>query len=286
MSCSAIDSQERSENAMVERPRKRRWTQFGVGTLLLIVAVFAIWFGRAAYLARQQRQAIHLIEELGGTIVFDHAYEGSDEPGAPARLRQFLGDEYFRRIQGVAIVSEDFLDDHLAELARLGDLKVLRFHSSKVTDDGIRWLRKCEQLESLEIRWASITDPAMADIANLKTLKELWLLNTRVGDDGLGHLVGHPRLSTLIVGNFVPHEAEALREAVRYDRYSSPISDGGLQAIAKIPSLTSVDLMMCRETSNQRASFARERPNVKLTGGTGYTKVPPGYLYPSELPRK
>ena len=268
------------------RPRKRRWTQFGVGTLLLIVAAFAIWFGRASYLARQQLQEIHLIKELGGTIVFDHAYEGSDESSAPEWLRQFLGEEYFRRVRGVAIVSEDFTDDHLAELARLGDLKVLRFHSSKITDEGVRWLRSCDQLESLEIQWASITDAAMAEIGNLKKLKELRLMNTRVGDAGLGHLVSMPRLSTLMIGNFAPLEAEALSELVLYDRYSSSIGDAGLQAVAKIPSLSDLSLMLCSETSNQVAEFARVRPDVKLTGGTGYTKVPPGYSYPNELLEK
>jgi hypothetical protein len=194
------------------RPRKRRWTQFGVGTLLLIVAAFAIWFGRAANLARQQRQAIHLIEELGGTIVFDHAYDGSDEPPAPEWLRQFLGEEYFRRVQGVAIVSEDLTDDHLEELAGL--------------------------------------------------------------------------FSTLMIGNFLPHEADTLTQSVQSDRYSSPVTDVGLQAIARISTLTDLDLMMCRETQEQLAEFARQRPDVKVTGGTGYTKVPPGYSYPNELLEK
>ncbi len=264
----------------MERPRKRRWTQFGVGTLLFLVTIFAMWFGRAAYLARQQRQAVRLIEGLGGAVVFDHSYEGATEPRGPAWLRQFLGEEYFRRIQGVAIVSEDFTDDHLHELAGLGDLKVLRFHSSKVTNDGMKRLSECRQLESLEIQWASIDDSAMADIGRLKNLKELRLMNTRVGDAGLGQLVSLPRLGTLMIGNFVPHGADALPETVQFERYSSPITDAGLQAIAQIPSLTDLDLIMCRETSTGLAEFARKRPNVKVTGGTGYTDVPPGYSYP------
>jgi hypothetical protein len=262
--------------------RRGRWFQFGFGTLLLVVAICGIEFGRIAYLARQQREAVRLVENLGGTVVFDHKYEGATEPAGPEWLRAWLGEEYFRRVQGVALVSENFTDEGLSILASLGDLKVLRFHSSQVTDEGISKLRACEQLESLEIRWAEITDAAMADIATLRNLQELRLENTRITDAGLDHLVNMPRLSDLMIGNLAPHGADALPEAVQSERYSAPLTDTGLEAIAKIPSLTSLSLMWCRETPAGLAKFSEARPNVKTYGGSAraYTKVPPGYSFP------
>lgn len=138
---------------------KRRWFRFGIGTLLLAVAICAIWFGRVSYLARQQREAIRLIESLRGMVVYDHTYEGASEPNWPEWLRAWVGEEYFRRVQGVALASEDFTDEGLKILALLSDLKVLRFHSSQVTDEGIAKLRVCKGLESLEIRWAQLPTP-------------------------------------------------------------------------------------------------------------------------------
>ncbi len=260
----------------------RRWFQFGFGTLLIFVTICGIWFGRIANLARQQREAVRLVEGLGGTVGFDHNYKGLDETDWSGWLRAWLGEEYFRRIRGVALVSEDFTDDELAVLASLGDLKVLRFHSSRITDEGIAKLSTCQELEALEIRWARITDAAMPHIGTLKNLKELRLDNTRVTDAGLKHLRNLLQLSDLMIGNYAPHGADALSEAVQQTRYSAPFTDAGLEAIARIPSLTSLSLTWCRETPAGLAKFLEARPNVKTYGGSGhsYKKVPLGYSYP------
>jgi hypothetical protein len=260
---------------------KRRWFQFGFGTLLLVVTLCAIWFARIAYLARQQRDAIRLIESLGGSVAFDHNYEEASEPPWPQWLRVWLGEEYFRRVNGVALVSEDFTDEGLATLASLGDLKVLRFHSSKITDGGIAKLRGCKGLESLEVRWAGMTDGGMAHIGSLKNLKELRLENTRVTDEGLRYLTELPQLFELMIGNYAPHAADELPEEVQQGRYSAPITDVGLEAIAKIPILTSLSLTWCRETSAGLARFSEARPNVKTYGGSkhAYTNVPAGYSF-------
>jgi hypothetical protein len=264
------------------RFRARRWYQFGFGTLLIAVTVCGVWFGRIAYLAGQQREAIRLIESLGGTVVFDHKYEGSNEPPWPDWLRGLLGEEYFRRVQGVALGSEDFTDDGLSTLASLGDLRVLRFHSSKVTDEGIAKLRACKRLESLEIRWSGITDAAMADVSTLKNLKELRLYNTRITDAGFMHLVDMPQLTDLMIGNYAPIDAQTLPEADQQEQYSAPITDKALESIAKIPGLTSLSLTWCRETPAGLAKFSEARPNVKTYGGSGraYTPVvPTGYSF-------
>ena len=262
--------------------RRRRWFQFGFGTLLLVMALCGTWFGRIANLARQQRDAIRLIEGLGGTVVFDHTYEGANVPPRPGWLRAWLGEEYFRRVQGVALASEEFTDDDLWILASLADLRVLRFHSSQITDQGVAKLRACKQLESLEIRWAGITDAAMTDIGTLRSLKELRLDNTRITDAGLRHLIDLPQLSDLMIGNYAPTDAQVLPEAVQQELYSAPITDAALEWITKIPNLTSLSLTWCHETPAGLAKFSELRPNVKTYGGSGraYTPhVPPGYSF-------
>jgi hypothetical protein len=177
--------------------------------------------------------------------------------------------------------SEGFTDDELAVLAALGDLKVLSFNSSRVTDEGVSKLRACDGLESLAIGWAGISDAALADIGMLKSLKKLRLKNTRITDAGFRHLIDLPQLSNLLVGNYAPHDAQTLPEAVGKERYSAPITDAALESIAKIPSLTSVSLTWCRETPAGLAKFSALRPNVRTYGGSrrAHAVVPPGYSF-------
>lgn len=254
---------------------KRRWFGFGIRTLLLAVAICAAYFARISYLARQQREAIRLIKSLGGSLSYDHNYDGASKPNWPAWLRAWVGEEYFRRVQGVALVSEDFTDEGLKTIASLGDLKVLRFHSSQVTDKGIAYLRACKGLEALEIRWAKVTDAGMADIGTLTNIKELQLLNTKITDDGLPHLSTLKQLETLIIGNFAPHGTQP----EEMDRYVAPITGWGLDALGETPNLKTVELFNTQSTWGGD-EFQRKRPAVRFSNGGGFTRFPPAYSLP------
>jgi hypothetical protein len=52
--------------------RKRRWFQFRLRTLLLLVTVFAVWFGWLAHQARQQKEAVAWVREMEGTARYDY----------------------------------------------------------------------------------------------------------------------------------------------------------------------------------------------------------------------
>ena len=85
---------------MTETPSRRRWFQFSLGTMFLLVAAFAAWLGWEMSLIRERRMARVTIEDAGGRAsnpspspILGTAVM---EPIPPATIpfwRRWLGDE-------------------------------------------------------------------------------------------------------------------------------------------------------------------------------------------------
>jgi hypothetical protein len=56
----------------------RRWTQFRLVTMLLLVSILCVWLAIAVHRANKQREAVAAIGWIGGIV----AYHGDPEPGA------------------------------------------------------------------------------------------------------------------------------------------------------------------------------------------------------------
>ena len=84
---------------MTDKPKpKRRWLQFSLRTMLLVVTVFCIWLGITAKRARDQKQAIATIMEMGGGIGFQHKVDNTEPPG-PEWLRRLIAKRHCKRIE-------------------------------------------------------------------------------------------------------------------------------------------------------------------------------------------
>ena len=111
-------------SGMTSNPPKprRRWLQFSLRTLLVVVTVFCIWMWIATKRAREQRWAVEAILKAGGTVAYRHEYfpmspyPPSDPPG-PDWLRQWFGNEYFFSVAKVDVrlrpseINDLILDD-------------------------------------------------------------------------------------------------------------------------------------------------------------------------------
>ena len=65
----------------------RRWYQFSLRTLLLVMTVFAVWLGIKIHQARQQKQAVAAIEKLGGTVYYDYQVTTDSRAWSKARAK-------------------------------------------------------------------------------------------------------------------------------------------------------------------------------------------------------
>lgn len=156
----------------------RRWHQFSLRTLLLVITVLCL--GPGGYVAyeqgkvRQQQGAVAAIEKLGGYVFYDDK--------APARTgltRLILGDDSFGNVNGV-------------------DFNPLKTENRQITDADLRHLKSFPLLNHLVLKNCRlITDAGLGELSGLPNLTYLYLNDTPITDAGLTHLAGLTNLEEL-----------------------------------------------------------------------------------------
>jgi len=168
---------------MTDKPKsKRRWLQFSLRTLFVVVTVFCVWMGITAKRARDQRQTVEAIREMGGLVFYEHQLPDgvytlngptsiippfvrldstfltlSDPPG-PKWLRRIVGDEYFFTVAQVYLYGPHFTDAGLVAIGRLTDVQLVSLNSTQITDAGLVHLERLTDLEELLLDGAAVTD--------------------------------------------------------------------------------------------------------------------------------
>lgn len=129
---------------------RRRWLQFSLRALLVLLTVISVWLGVVVRRAREQREAVNAIEALGGSVRYDWQPDfvraegmgagGADQtyvpnvkikpsPGGPAWLRQLIGDDFFQSVERVYLIhpKADVLQSipYLQRMHRLRSLTIL-----------------------------------------------------------------------------------------------------------------------------------------------------------------
>ncbi len=162
----------------------------GLAALGLIVAAVVLQFGLP--ICRQQ-VAIAEIKRLGGQVEIPET--------APGWLRRQLGHTRTKLFENATSVyfwrNRMVADSHLSCLDGLPHLSYLSLTATRISDDGIKQLRKLRNLETIQLEETEITDAGLAHLKGMKSLKCLELYGTRVTDAGLVHLKGLTELEEL-----------------------------------------------------------------------------------------
>jgi hypothetical protein len=184
------------------RPIRRRWFSFTLGTLLILIAVCAVWLGIKTNRARRQKEAVKAIQAAGGQVRFDDqkvpmgAVQPQKQPG-PKWLREIVGEEYFRKAVEVDWTNDKFRADDLRWLADLPALEQVNLNFSKVDDEGLAYLAKQTALKHVLLeRCKNVTDEGLAHLAKLTDLQELALMGTSCTDEGIRMYV--PKFTRLV----------------------------------------------------------------------------------------
>jgi hypothetical protein len=75
-------------------PQRRRWYQFGLGTMFMVMTVFALWLGSELRFVRERQQHIRMLAEGGHTF-----YSLAEKLKADAQLDfQTIAPESYPRI--------------------------------------------------------------------------------------------------------------------------------------------------------------------------------------------
>ncbi len=190
----------KEENAERARP-KRRWFQYSLGTLLLVMTIFGLWLGMWADRARKQRQAVAALKEFGD-IHYRYMEQGKNQPPGPAGLRGFLGVDYFDHVTAAYLYQPGLSDAHLEPLSGLSRLETLAIEGD-ISGAGLEHLKRLGWLKRLDLCSTRITDDDLAALEPLSGLKELRIWGT-ISAAGMRHLTCLKQLRRLEYMRFPP----------------------------------------------------------------------------------
>ena len=191
-----------TDHSTPSKPR-RRWFQYSLRTLFVLLTVLCVWLAVTVNRARKQREAVAAIEELGGVVYYDFQVDNSRGllraklPG-PKWLRELVGDEYFVSVHFVDLGNTQVTDAQLEHLKGLSNLQALVLDRTQVTDAGLEHLKGLTNLQTLSLRNCRITGAGLEHLKGLTNLQSLNLRDTRITDAGLVHLKGLTNLEWLV----------------------------------------------------------------------------------------
>jgi hypothetical protein len=264
---------------------KRRWYQFSLRALLLLMAAFALWLGITVHRVRQQEEAIHTVLHLGGTVYYDYQSEQDSSgrtfidpqapPSGPAWLRAVVGEEYFREVTDVSLRDTKVSDAELEFLAKLPRLETLDLSNTPVNSDGLVHLRKLRQLRGLSLCNTDVDDSGMKHIGRLTSLQRLSLWNTKIGDDGLEPLSGLTDMRNLVLdGTDVSDEGlKHLQGMADLEEWlglvDTQVTDAGLHNLEHLSKLKELNLLKTQVTPAGVKALKKHLPKTIISGGGG-----------------
>lgn len=254
---------------------RRRWFQYSIRSLLLLMLACGLLFGYVAHFRREherEKPAITAIEEIGGKV--------ETAPRGPAWLRWIAGEKAAIRVVSVDLeywirgggftsdgdfvffsLKEKVTDEWLPNLKDLKYLESLNLAANEITRDGLVVLRNFPQLRNLDLSQCPIDDAALVEVGKLRELRALNLLHTQVRAEGLEHLSGLTHLVELELGSASPTDESStdelglvendLRHLQQFPRLEKlrlrgiSISDAAVTFLEALPHLAELDLHHC-----------------------------------------
>jgi formylglycine-generating enzyme required for sulfatase activity len=163
-------------------------------------------------------------------------------------------------VGGREIESKDF-----APLARHPELAVLQITGTVDLDDGLLdHFRDAEHLQSINLQGSRITDAGLRRLPALTKLQTLHLAGTQSTGEVLAHFSQSP-LREVSFANLTDEGAEklvAFSSLVAINARSSPLGRSGLQAIASLRQLQSLQLEQCENLTDQDFQLLSRLPQL------------------------
>jgi hypothetical protein len=215
------------------KPPKRRWHQYSLRTLLILVTIFAVacsWFSVKMLAAERQRRAVEGLARSQCSVFYAYQTIASNESVASAEPRweghgasfdrnarkpapqwmiDWLGIDFFSNVSEVFAMF-GLSDDELKHVGDLTQLRILNAASEAVSDAGLAHIEKLDKLQELVLRSSpillspgrpmrvnGITDAGLVHLKGLDNLQTLYISCSQITDAGLEQLQALHKLQTL-----------------------------------------------------------------------------------------
>jgi len=242
-------------------PRKRRWFQYTLRALLVLMLLASIgfsWLAVKLQQARRQQKAVEAIVRLGGQVEYDRSLEEG-----------FLASVEVASFSGTRLSDGD-LQHLMAQLEELARLRDLRLDGTQVSDAGAEHLQRLTQLRWLDLIGTQVTDVGLGHLKGLTHLELLSLNQTRIGDHGLEHLKGLTELWVLNLGDTQITDAglehlKGLKHLQYLDLAGTRVTAAGLGHLKALTQLKGVQFRRAQVTDEDVRRLQRALPNCKIT---------------------
>lgn len=218
---------------------RRRFMQFSIRAMLLVMLLTALGLGTWRRFALQERAAQALVAR-GAKIEWRAV--------GPAWLRTTTGWTVERKLFRDAVVVRAehcrIGDDDLENLRRMPCVERLYLAGNRITDQGLEHLRGLKRLKRLSLWHTAIKGEGYRRLANLKALQ---VLDIHDGHAVFGSTVGlGPRHFPVLPDNVASPDSgmncrilESLAglDNLRALYFSFPVDDRGIAALARLPKL-------------------------------------------------
>jgi Leucine-rich repeat (LRR) protein len=159
-------------------------------------------------------------------------------------------------LQAVWVCGSHTSDVSVERVSQLRNLRQVTFYATKITDEGLEYLKALRHLEKLSVtgNWKGISDAGLArSLAELTELRELRLCGDSIGDAGLTFLRRFDNLRTL-------------------ELCSGRLTDAGLAQLGTLRALEVLTLRCPSVTGGGLSHLSELKSLQKLTlGGSGLT---------------
>jgi Leucine-rich repeat (LRR) protein len=199
----------------------RRWVQFRLRAVLLLIVVCSVVFAWARYRLdsyQKQHEAYASISQYANFMATIPGTPSWLWPLADSKTFSDIGHLSFQgqrryadleplshlpRLYRLSLQNTAVKDEGLKNLSQLHDLNTLSLESTNISDSGLRHLVGLQKLRMLQLSQTKVTRDSVGVLAELRALEILELPHVSLEDDDVRELSRLPRLRKL---NFCPQK--------------------------------------------------------------------------------
>jgi hypothetical protein len=257
---------------------KRPWLRFSLRTLFLATTAFCVWLGFKVNAAREQRQIVKMVHELGGVVWYDFEFDARGNhlspPPEPGWLANLLGVDFLQHVLAIRILNENFQrsNDYSALVSRLSAVPKLRFlvlTAGKLRDDDFQYLAGLSQLEYVGLIANEITGEGARFLKNADKLKMLFISSNPISDRGLNAIAAIPNLQWLRLISCDATDAglrrlKSIASLEKIELSGTTITDDSIELLLSFPRLKEINLWQTGITPDGVKRLQQAQPGLKI----------------------
>ncbi len=171
---------------------KRRWYQFSLWTMLVVMTIVAGVFGIWAYMRQRERErqaaisrVLETVRAYDGYLVEDLEFTFGKKGLKGETLKHFLDDlHWWGDLSSLHLEESGVNDQNMQQLGKLRSLKGLNLKDTQITDEGLRELTGLTNLIWINLENCAVTDAGLKHFSKLSKLEYLEIEGTQITPAG------------------------------------------------------------------------------------------------------